>query len=622
MKSGKFIEASPSLKPFSVVLDAAYKAGGILREAFSDIDGPEGTQHHALCDEEAENLIRERLIEAYPSYGYLGEETGYREPAQGCDYLWIVDPNDGTSAFMRGFRGSAVSIALLRNDDPIFGVVYAHNYPDDAGDMIAWSVGGPLVRNGQAIQSKETLSQIRDQVVIVSQSADRNPSANLDCVAPRRYRSISSIAYRLALVAAGDGVAGVSMATPTSWDLAAGHALLRGANHELFDETGAVVTYSREGLLNNPPGRLVIGGDPHICKELLQRDWGTVLERNRQASAPPYQLVWPESGLVENDSARLSRAQGCLLGQLCGDALGSQGEFMSARQITERFPAGITEIKESQVWGTLAGQPTDDSEMALLLARSIIQNQGYASACAFDAYRYWFDSNPFDIGNTIRRGLSGQPDIHSQANGALMRISPLGIFGALIEEKQLASWAREDAALTHPHPVCQDINMLYVLAIAEAVRTQSTPASIYDKICRWGKDLGVNAEVSACIERSATEPPSDYESHAGWVLIAFQNSLWQLLHSNSVASALIDTVARGGDTDTNAAIAGALLGAVHGVHHLPKQWREMVLTCRPIEGFDHAKEPRPEPLWPVDSLVLAEHLVLAAYFGERDRPLR
>ena len=70
----------------------------------------------------------------------------------------------------------------------------------------------------------------------------------------------------------------------------------------------------------------------------------------------------------------------------------------------------------------------------------------------------------------------------------------------------------------------------------------------------------------------------------GWVRIALHNAFHQLLTAPSVEEGLARTVALGGDTDTNAAIAGALLGAVHGARSLPLQWVDRVLTCRPLAG--------------------------------------
>ena len=79
--------------------------------------------------------------------------------------------------------------------------------------------------------------------------------------------------------------------------------------------------------------------------------------------------------------------------------------------------------------------------------------------------------------------------------------------------------------------------------------------------------------------------------------------------ARTVEEGLADTILRGGDTDTNAAIAGALLGAVHGREGLPRQWRSMVLSCHPVAGF--AQHPRPMACWPVDVFELAERLLLA-----------
>jgi ADP-ribosylglycohydrolase len=69
----------------------------------------------------------------------------------------------------------------------------------------------------------------------------------------------------------------------------------------------------------------------------------------------------------------IERAQGCLLGQLAGDSLGSLVEFESEASIRRLYPQGISELADGGTFNTLAGQPTDDSEMALMLARSIVR---------------------------------------------------------------------------------------------------------------------------------------------------------------------------------------------------------------------------------------------------------
>lgn len=308
----------------------------------------------------------------------------------------------------------------------------------------------------------------------------------------------------------------------------------------------------------------------------------------------------------------LSRAQGCLLGQLAGDALGSLVEFKTPEAIRRIYPNGVRELADGGTWNTLAGQPTDDSEMALLLARMLVEHGTYSHEAALEAYRYWLKSDPFDCGMTISAGLSGRCNPDSQANGAMMRVSPLGIFGANHSLEQVAAWAREDAALTHPNDICLQANALFAMAIAHAIRTGANPQSLYERIAGWADELNMDPVLAETIMGAMVSPPADYTRQQGWVLIAFRNALWQLLHAPSLEEGVVDTVMRGGDTDTNAAICGALLGAVYGLEAAPEQWVKAVLNCRPQAGNSGVRRPRPECFWPVDALELVAQLVSPA----------
>jgi ADP-ribosyl-[dinitrogen reductase] hydrolase len=305
----------------------------------------------------------------------------------------------------------------------------------------------------------------------------------------------------------------------------------------------------------------------------------------------------------------LARAQGFLLGQLAGDALGSLVEFRSAKEIAERYPDGIRHLADGGTWNTIAGQPTDDSEMALLLARMLVREGTYIQDEARAAYEFWLASKPFDCGMTVYNGIRYEPNHDSQANGALMRISALGIFGARYSRTQVAEWARKDAIITHPNKICRDVNALYAMAIAEAVRNPVSAPELYALIDGWALDLSVEAPIRTVIQQAVDAPPANYEFQQGWVLIAFQNAICQLLHAPTLEAGVIDTVMRGGDTDTNAAICGALLGAVNGVSAIPRQWRDTILSCRPEEGREGVHRPRPEVFWPVDAMELAEALI-------------
>ncbi len=309
--------------------------------------------------------------------------------------------------------------------------------------------------------------------------------------------------------------------------------------------------------------------------------------------------------------SRLSRARGCLLGQLAGDALGSLVEFKSPEEIRRTYPDGVHELADGGTWNTIAGQPTDDSEMALLLARMLAERGYYDPVAALGTYQFWLDSGPFDRGAAISAALRGSPNPDSQANGAMMRISPLGIFGVNYPLETVDEWARQDAALTHPNPVCLQANGLFAMAIARAVASGCEAGELYQNIKQWAVGLAADPALMDAIHGAAEAPPPDYLGHQGWVLIAFRNALWQLLHASNFEEGVVDTVMRGGDTDTNAAICGALLGAVYGLGAVPVRWVDQVLNCRPKAGTPGVHRPRPECFWPTDALELAAQLISA-----------
>ncbi len=217
------------------------------------------------------------------------------------------------------------------------------------------------------------------------------------------------------------------------------------------------------------------------------------------------------------DRETLNRAEGCLLGQLVGDALGSQVEFSGPEAIACAYPQGVRDLRDGGFWNTLAGQPTDDSELALMLARMLIKQGRYDPEKAMEAYRFWLRSGAFDVGNTVRSALTGHLIESSQANGTMMRSSPLGIFAALRAPGLGAETARADAALTHPNRVCLETNALYVSAIALAVRTPVTPAELYQKVLVWWVESNCSEEVRDWIEQAATSLPASFEVNQGWV---------------------------------------------------------------------------------------------------------
>ena len=580
-----------SLLPAAIA--AVTEAGHMLRAEFHRPGGPRGHGNHADIDEEVERLLKSRLMALLPC-GWKGEETGAVE--NDTNSCWIVDPNDGTSDFLKGLRGSAISVALLESDRLALGIVYAPTAPDDVGDLIAWAEGGALTRNGIPVERTESSST---SVIALNADAGDYALHNHTAFAGYRLRALPSPAYRLALAAVGEVDAALSFTGGLSpWDIAGGHALLFGARKAMTDRKGRAIDYRNRSFDGG------IGGRPELVKALAGRSLGSSSRSPRKPTRPAARAA---------DPVLLSRAQGVLLGQLAGDALGSAVEFKSAATIARLHPDGVRQLTDGGTWNLIAGQPTDDSEMALALARSIVKERGFIAKAVAAAYVSWKTSGPFDIGTTTSTGIAAlaagrKAQSDSEANGALMRVSPIGILAAG-NPARAAHLARQDALLTHPSPMCQAASAAYAAAIAAGVAGGGAEAMWQAAHDHCGDDTAA-VTLRDVLARARYTLPTDFQHQMGWVVTAFFNAFHWLMRGASLEAAVIWTVNAGGDTDTNAAICGALLGALQGRDVVPLRWRNAILTCRPVEGSG-VRHPRPTDYWPDDALDLAEALLTA-----------
>lgn len=253
------------------VIEKVLWAGKLLAAEWERPDGPRGQGDKAEIDAEIEVILRSELLKIL-NCDFWGEETGTR--LTGHEYCWVVDPNDGTSDFLLGRKGSAISVGLLRDHMPVLGVVYAPVTSDQGPDCISWAEGcGSVVRNGREVISRlEHITLTSDSSVLVSTAAANKPELNAKLCAPADFIPMPSIAYRLARVAAGDAVAGASLVPVSAHDVVGGHALLIGAHGVLLNQDGKPVSYESGAQMNRVSDRC-FGGAPEACKELVRRDW-------------------------------------------------------------------------------------------------------------------------------------------------------------------------------------------------------------------------------------------------------------------------------------------------------------------------------------------------------------
>lgn len=269
------VMASPNLSDtLTQVIDIVERAGLLLVEEWNRPDRPRGQGDKAAVDVEIEDFLKPQLL-GLLNCDFWGEETGH--VLTGHAWCWVVDPNDGTSDFLNGLKGSAISVGLLHKTIPVLGVVYAPVTPEGVSDCIGWAEGSPrLIRNGQLVDARLANKKLSsDCTIMVSAAALNKPDLNQMLCAPGRFHAMPSIAYRLARVAAGDGVCGVSLYAVSAHDVVAGHALLRGAGGVLLDGSGAAIRYAMETDIETVSQRC-FGGAPSACHELRTRDWDSV----------------------------------------------------------------------------------------------------------------------------------------------------------------------------------------------------------------------------------------------------------------------------------------------------------------------------------------------------------
>lgn len=278
-----------------------------------------------------------------------------------------------------------------------------------------------------------------------------------------------------------------------------------------------------------------------------------------------------------------------LYGALVGDAAGATLEFYRNGPITEDVVQQAMRMPGGGVHRVGPGQITDDGELTLTLLRSLNetadQEEAAQHAEMIRGYAAWYESIPFDIGRTCSLAFDWlasleEPSAHSlakieseiaacnqgsQANGALMRASAIATWGVChrIPLDRVLRMAKQDARLSHPNLVCQEVNAVYVFAIVHLLQHRQ-PSDVLQMVSDY-VDRHVTSEcVKEWFHReSLTGLESlDVTRQAGHVRWGFVMAFYFLRHPDiHYEDAIATVLLKGGDTDTNAAIVGGMVGA-------------------------------------------------------------
>lgn len=280
---------------------------------------------------------------------------------------------------------------------------------------------------------------------------------------------------------------------------------------------------------------------------------------------------------------RADRVGGCLVGLAIGDALGAPLEFTSRREVRTRYPQGLREMMSSTLWKK--GEYTDDTQMALLIAESLLQSKGFEASDLAQRFQTWARTAK-DVGIQTRAvvNMAGyvrdpercssqyhatHPD-SSAGNGALMRCAPIALF-YLNSPDQLVEVSRASARVTHHDPKAQSscviLNTWIQAAIGRGVRdarAESIAMLNETELPAWHR-LGQIEDYK-----------EDDIKSSGYTVHTLEAAAWSFLTTESYEEAVIRAANLGDDADTVAAVCGALAGACYGYAAIPLKWRDQL----------------------------------------------
>lgn len=315
--------------------------------------------------------------------------------------------------------------------------------------------------------------------------------------------------------------------------------------------------------------------------------------------------------------SRYERSRGALLGVHVGDSLGATTEFMSPAQVRD-VHGRHREMSGGGVFQWAPGAATDDTDLTKAVLDAYKQEtwNGSIAEHAGDNMVGWMHRGPRDIGGTTAKALSdfeksgdtwgGRSDDSSAANGSLMRCIPTGVIRHDNPGLRRAE-SREISAITHAEPRAMDSCVAYNEIVAGLVNGKDVDDAVDDAIracdedrldprvreaVQFGRELDLGSSAAAGEwrlrdGRAARDVNPDWHDGKGYVLDSLSISVAAAVDDRHPEDVLGDVVNMGGDSDTNGAIAGGLIGARHGTDAFPDRWVEPLEYRREFLAAGH-----------------------------------
>ncbi|MDT9686336.1 ADP-ribosylglycohydrolase family protein [Streptomyces sp. TRM76323] len=288
---------------------------------------------------------------------------------------------------------------------------------------------------------------------------------------------------------------------------------------------------------------------------------------------------------------RMQRVAGAVVGSAVGDALGGPFEFGPEGAFSARFPAPGTGGEMGGGGGWDPGEATDDTQMAVLVAESLLERGGLDLPDVFARFQRWAASDPKDIGLQTEAVLTnGMPwdlaaAVHFQTtrraagNGSLMRAATSAVHFASAGREATMDAARRIAALTHGDRAAWEGTAVFHELIRVTLEDADPLDALPDILALVHPD---HRECYATVLAPDWHPERATEPN-GAVWPCLGSAVWALRTTTGFEDALRAAIDLGGDTDTVAAVTGGLAGAYYGLDAIPARWTRPLHV--PLPGF-------------------------------------
>lgn len=286
--------------------------------------------------------------------------------------------------------------------------------------------------------------------------------------------------------------------------------------------------------------------------------------------------------MIDREGLR-DRYRGVLVGSAAGDALGATLEFMSRVEITRAY-GRLRDIIGGGWLNLPAGDVTDDTQMALCIARSLAERGAFDGDDIAARFVEWYRSSPPDIGNTTRDALlrlangipwqeAGQQTHEAMrprdaSNGSVMRCAPIALF-ARADPAANARCSADSSRITHANPLCMAGCVALNAGIAALLDDPDADA------LQAALDATDDASVRASLQAVTEQTPATLDA-GGYVLATIQSAFWALTTHDRLEETIVGAVNLGQDADTTGAVAGALAGARWGYSAIPDRWLNVI----------------------------------------------